>query len=885
METIQKTKWRGLTQQQVDDSYRQYGGNELKTQKQAGFFSKLLANFGDPVIKILLIALAVNIIFLFRNQNWFETMGIAIAIALATVVSTLSEYGSESAFRKMQQDADRIQARVMRDGVLRALPISELVVGDVVLLQAGERIPADGVIVKGALYVDQSALNGESKEVKKQAQQSVSARWDLGNRGQLFRGSIITSGEGVMEVSRVGSDTFYGDMARQMQEETRESPLRVRLNGLTRIISRLGYIAAILVFSSDFFYSLWVEGGSQLAGLWPVLTNFPVMLGHLMHAMTLAISIVVVAVPEGLPMMITVVLSSNMLRMMKDHVLVRKLVGIETSGSLNILFTDKTGTLTRGRLQVNAVVTGSGKHIETPKQLKKSPALYRYVSLSGLYNTASAVSDGRPLGGNATDRALMEYVLPAAGPKARVLVTVPFDSAAKFSAASVHTGDGTLHLIKGAPEKLLPQCTRCFNDDGVAVPFVARPVLQAQLEQMTKNGDRVLALAVSSQAVQKGQVPSSLTLVALISLRDQVRPEARKAVQQVQKAGVQVVMITGDNKLTAQTIARQCGLLQGSPSYAVLTSDEMAQLSDAELKRRLKGLRVVARALPSDKSRLVRLAQECGLVAGMTGDGINDAPALKKADVGFAMGSGTEVAKEAGDIVILDDNFASIAKAILYGRTIFKSIRKFIVFQLTMNLCAVGVSIIGPIIGVDTPVTVVQMLWINMIMDTLGGLAFAGEAPLKDYMKEAPKRRDEPILNRYMVNQIVVTGLFTVALCVFFLRSGWVRAMFSFQSEPLYFLTAFFSLFVFCGVLNSFNARTHRINLLSHLWKNPTFVVIMAAVTVLQLVFIYYGGALFRTTPLPFGELGFTFLLACLVVPVDLLRKIVLRFLRHTRDF
>lgn len=885
MESIHaKTVMRGLTREQVDASYRQHGNNALEAQKSAGFFAKLLANFGDPVIKILLLALCVNVIFLFRNQNWFETMGIAIAIALATLVSTISEYGSESAFRKMQEDAERIQARVMRDGMLISLPISELVVGDVVRLQAGERVPADGVLVSGTVYVDQSALNGESKEMRKQPQRAASSRWDLSNREQLFRGSIVTSGEGVLRVGRVGSQTFYGDMARQMQEETRESPLKVRLNGLTKVISRLGYAAALLVFCVDLSLSLWAEAGHQLAGLWPILTHFPTLIGHLMHALTLAISIVVVAVPEGLPMMITVVLSSNMLRMMRDHVLVRKLVGIETSGSLNILFTDKTGTLTRGRLQVSHFLSAQGKSYDSLRKLKQCPALYRLVALQGVYNTDSEVSGGRPLGGNATDRAILEYVLPGQTVSGRVLTKVAFDSAAKFSAVSVQA-EGTLHLVKGAPEKLLPHCTHAYQENGAIVPLSDQTLLRQQLTKMTQDGERVLALAISSHSVQPGQIPNGMTLIGLLSLRDQVRPEARKAVQQVQKAGIQVVMITGDNALTAQTIARQCGLLQGNPTYAVMTSDEMAQLSDAELKRRLHSLRVVARALPTDKSRLVRLAQECGLVAGMTGDGINDAPALKKADVGFAMGSGTEVAKEAGDIVILDDNFASIAKAILYGRTIFKSIRKFIVFQLTMNLCAVGVSILGPLVGVDTPVTVVQMLWINMIMDTLGGLAFAGEAPLKDYMKEPPKRRDEPILNGYMVNQILVTGLFTVGLCLFFLTSSWIRELFGYQSDPLYFLTAFFSLFVFCGVLNSFNARTHRINLLSHLWKNPAFVLIMAAVTVLQLLFIYYGGTLFRTTPLPFSELGFTFLLALLVLPLDLLRKIALRFFRRPRDF
>ena len=320
-------------------------------------------------------------------------------------------------------------------------------------------------------------------------------------------------------------------------------------------------------------------------------------------------------------------------------------------------------------------------------------------------------------------------------------------------------------------------------------------------------------------------------------------------------------------------------MLEEARPDAVLTSAELGDLSDDEVKRRLPSLRVVARALPADKSRLVRLAQELDLVAGMTGDGINDAPALKKADVGFAMGSGTEVAKEAGDIVILDDNIASIAKAILYGRTIFKSIRKFIIFQLTMNLCAVGVSIIGPFIGIDTPVTVMQMLWINIIMDTLAGLAFAGEPPLAEYMHEPPKRRDEPVLNRYMLHQILCMGVFTVGLCVLFLKLPFIKLLFRYANDPIYFMTAFFALFIFAGIFNSFNARTHRVNLLSHLGRNPSFIVIMALVAVVQLGLIYYGGYLFRTAGLTFGELRRVLTIAFLVVPFDCMRKLTLRLL------
>ena len=576
-------------------------------------------------------------------------------------------------------------------------------------------------------------------------------------------------------------------------------------------------------------------------------------------------------------MMITVVLSSNMRRMLKDHVLVRKLVGIETSGSLNILFTDKTGTLTKGKLEVKTFIDGSGQAYPSPAALGKQKPLWELLALSSTYNTGSSASGKKAIGGNATDRALLEYAMKGSLPKGYGRTAqVPFDSAKKFSAACL-TGPKKLWLVKGAPEKLLSKCTAYYDGQGQRVPMPGRSHLQRQMDEMTGAAIRVLALAVSDQPVDGSGDFSGLTLIGLVGIRDEVRPEAKAAIKQVHAAGVQVVMITGDNKQTASAIARETGLITGKEKeQAVYTNAELAKLDDGELKKRLPHIRVIARALPSDKSRLVRLAQELGLVAGMTGDGINDAPALKKSDVGFAMGSGTEIAKEAGDIVILDDNIASISKAILYGRTIFKSIRKFIVFQLTMNLCAVGVSIIGPFIGVDTPVTVIQMLWINIIMDTLAGLAFAGEPPLKEYMNEPPKKRNEPIINKYMYHQIGCTGLFTVGLCLCFLKLPFFNHMFAYEDQPIYFMSAFFALFIFAGIFNSFNARTHRLNLLAHLPKNKAFIFIMGTVAVVQLFIIYYGGPLFRAYPLRFGDLQVIILLAALVIPADFFRKLIM---------
>ncbi len=881
---MQDQRRSGLSENDVLLSRREHGSNRLTRQRRRGFFHQFLSNFGDPIIKVLLAALAINVVFLFRHHDWYESVGIAIAVFLATFVSTVSEYGSEAAFEKLQEEAAGIRCRVRRGGQIRSLPIEELVVGDIVLLQSGERIPADGLLLDGTLRVDQSALNGESRETEKTATIGDEAL-TLASPAALLRGCVVCSGEGEMQVCRVGDATLYGSLAGEIQEETRESPLKLRLEGLASTLSRLGFIAAGLVALADLFHAFVMENGYQTAAILASLSDPSQVFGNLLHAATLALTVVVVAVPEGLPMMITVVLSSNMRRMLKNHVLVRKLVGIETSGSLNILFTDKTGTLTHGRPEVSVIADAQGQLYHRPDELHEQKTRWELLRLSSFYNTESQPAGREILGGNATERALLSYVLGRKPLRTdhTTVNKIPFDSNRKWSGVEITgslppLGDEArerLSLYKGAPERIVAACDRYLGCDGKVYPFTDREQLAATMQTLEGHAMRLIAIAVSERSLQ--QTPDGLILIGLAGLRDEVRPEVRRAVTAVNKAGVQVVMMTGDGKVTATAIARAAGLLSGDAEDAVLTSSELATMDDAEVKRRLPCLRVIARALPADKSRLIRLSQECGLVTGMTGDGVNDAPALKKADVGFAMGSGTEVAKQAGDIVILDDNFVSIANAILYGRTIFKSIRKFIIFQLTMNLCAVGVSVIGPLIGLETPVTVMQMLWINIIMDTLAGLAFAGEPPLSEYMEEPPKRRDEPVLNRYMCSQILCTGGFTVALCVTFLKWEPFRAMFRYDVLPLYWMTAFFALFIFCGIFNCFNARTTRLNLLAHLHRNPAFVGILLLVTAVQIALIYYGGTLFRTAGLTFGELLRVVLLSSLVIPFDLLRKAVLR--------
>lgn len=883
---IPKLNDHGLNPVQVKQSRSQFGDNNFTQKKQHSFLRQYLDSFADPIIKILMTALAINIMFMFRNQNWFETVGIAIAVLLATLVSTLSEYASESAFLKLQEDAGKIQCRVRRSTGILPLPIGEIVVGDLVLLQAGERVPADGILVSGELRVDQSALNGESREVAKRPLPQNASEWNLATKNQLFRGSIAASGEGVMLVCKVGDSTFYGGLAQQLQEDSRESPIKVKLTGLAGFISRLGYAAAALVAFADLYNNILIDNQYQLSLVLAEITNFGHMMQNLLHAATLAVTVVVVAVPEGLPMMITVVLSSNMFKMLKDQVMVRKLVGIETAGSLNLLFTDKTGTLTKGNLVVSKFITGDGQEFPNALNLKQCRPLWKMVGLSCLYNTSSVISQGKALGGNATDRALLEFALPLEN---RMLnykkgKAVPFDSAKKYSAAEIR-GDKTHIFIKGSPEKLLPACTHYLDQNGVPRSLTSKSKIEQKLKEMTSKSMRLLVLAIANQDIHTLDNCTDLTLIGLVGIRDELRHEAKKAVEMVHAAGIQVVMITGDNRETAIAIAQEAGIIHTMQADQVLTSRELSALSDDRLKKILPNIRVIARAMPEDKSRLVKIAQELGLVVGMTGDGINDAPALKKADVGFAMGSGTEVAKEASDIVILDNNFASIVKAILYGRTIFKSIRKFIVFQLTMNFCAVGISLIGPFIGFDNPITVIQMLWINIIMDTLAGLAFAGEAPLEEYMHEPPKKRTEPIMTRSMAYQILHTGIFSVTLFILFLKVDIVKGWFRFQDDSIHFLTAFFTLFIFSGIFNSFNARTPRINIFANITENSAFLFIMSVVTLVQMIMIYYGGSLFRTAGLSLRELCITLALAILVIPADICRKIVTKkFLRMRSD-
>ena len=873
---------RGLTDEQVRASREQFGTNQLTEQPSESFWEKLKGNFGDPMIKILCVALIINVIFAILGQvAWYESVGIAAAVLLATLVSTFSEYRNENAFQKLQEEASQIKCKVYRNNEITEIAIQEIVVGDWVLLQSGDKIPADGILAEGAIQVDQSVLNGEAKEAAKRVPPEgaleENAPMDFLNPYKVFRGSVVCSGSAVMEVTTVGDQSVYGQIASELQaDDDRDTPLKVKLAKPADQISKFGYIGGVAIALAFMFQRL-VE--INLFPMFEVMVTFPgwmALLNDAVEAVMLAVIIIVMAVPEGLPLMIAIVSAQNMGKMLKDNVLMRKVSGIETAGSLNILFSDKTGTITKGLLEAVVFVDGGGQSYTAYKDVPGE--LGRLASLSGRYNTGAVLSGegagAHPVGGNATERALLSFVAQTPD-SAQVKVTgsIPFNSQNKYSAARVE-GDYALTLIKGAPEKILSRCAYYYDREGKRQPFQSGAV-ESKIDELAARAIRVLALAVCESDIQDGALPGGgdWTLVGVIGIRDEVRPESVGAIAQVRRAGVQVVMITGDRKDTAMAIAREAGLLERD-SDLVLTSDELAQLSDDELKTKLADIRVVARALPSDKSRFVRVAQELNLVVGMTGDGVNDSPALKRADVGFAMGGGTEVAKEASEIVILDDNFSSIEKAILYGRTIFNSIRKFIIFQLTINVAAVLVSFVCPLLHIENPLTITQILWVNLVMDTLAALAFGGEPALKRYMEERPKRRDEAIVSRYMWSSILIGAGWTFALSMVFILSPLPRRFFPDQTS---LLTGYFTFFIFIAVFNAFNARTEQKNLFDNLGKNPGFLRVMGGIAVVQVLMTYFGGVIFRCHGLTAMQWVFVLVMAFTIIPLDLIRKCVIR--------
>ena len=863
----------GLTSDEVIKNRKKYGNNSLTKKNNDTFFKLLLETLSDPIIKILLIALGIKTIFLIKDFDWYETVGIVIAIMVASLISSISEYGSMRAFNKLTEETSLIKVGAKRDNKVIEIPINDVVYNDIILLGEGDKVPADGIIVSGTIAVDESMLNGEAKEKYKKACIDINK---IEDDNKVYMSSVVYNGSALMLVTQVGDNTIYGKLAQELQEKEDPSPLKLRLTELAKNISRIGYVASFLVAFSFLFNKIFILNEFNISMILSTLTNYKIMFSYILEAMTLCVTIIVVAVPEGLPMMITLVLSSNMKTMLKNNVLVRKLMGIETAGNINVLFTDKTGTLTNGKLEVVGILSSSLEEIDIRKLNSRMKELFM-DSLSVNNESVYDTKNNKIIGGNITDKAILNYVKLYKS-KAKVINRMPFSSEKKYMFTKIDNMGNKIKLIKGAPEVIINASNSYYDEFGIKKNISDKNKILSKVKELSGSKLRLIAMAISDDIFVTDNL-KNITLLGFIVLADSIRENVLEGINLVKSASIQTIMITGDNKETAVSIARELNLIESADDI-VITSDKLDKMTNEEIIKIFPKIRVIARAMPSDKSRLVNIAHEQGMVCGMTGDGVNDAPALKKADVGFAMGSGTEVAKEASDIVILDNNFMSIAQSVLYGRTIFKSIRKFIICQLTINLCSLTVSIIGPFIGIPVPITVVQMLWINMIMDTLSGLAFSYEPALNDYMKEPPKKKSDHIINRYMISQILVTGIYSSIICIFFMKSSIINNIYT----PISKLTAFFGLLIFISIFNALSARTNRLNIIANIKKNKVFIAIIGFITIVQIFIIYKGGDLFRTHGLNMKEFIIMFILSISVLPVDFIRKIIIKMLYDKSD-
>ena len=880
-------KFNGLTDKEVEQSRQQNGSNVIPDSEPTTFWQEFKETFSDPMIRILLaIAALMIVMFFFGYAEIYEPLGTIVAVIIVAFVSAKTGVASDTKYRELKDNTEKDKCKVHRNGVITIIEVDDVVVGDKVLLQSGDKVPADGILVDGSLRVDNSALNGEAEECKKTAAEE---RFQLADditgdtfvdKHSLFRGAVVFDGEGILDVRKVGLKTMMGKMAEEMQEDEPDSPLKVKLAKLAKQISTFGYIGAVVI-AVLYFVSFILQGGGPGAYFGQ---GFEVIIQDLVRAVSLAVVIIVCAVPEGLPLMISLVLMQNTSKMLDHNVLVRKAEGIETAGSLNILFSDKTGTITKGRLEVVDFFTADGQSIEI-SQLSRHSEVKGLVDLAIGKNTQSMFdAEHRVIGGNATDQALMKFIgedtFNALEQSKECVVTEHqgFNSSNKFSQARIESLGKTFY--KGAPERLLAKAKLYMDQDG-RIQKMDKAVLDRKIDELAGKAMRVLAFGYSESKMVENSINDDVVIIGLVGIRDDVRPEARDAIREVQGAGIQVVMITGDRLETAVAIAKDAGLLQNASDRA-LSSAQLNEMSDDEVKKIIPNIRVIARALPTDKSRMVRLCQEMNLVVGMTGDGVNDSPALKRADVGFAMGSGTEAAKEAGEIVILDDNFKSIKDAILYGRTIYHNILKFCKFQLVINVTAVVVSALAPFFGVDEPLKVTHLLFVNLVMDGLGAIMLGNEPALEKYMTEKPRRRDESIISKQMMAQILIMGLWLTVVSFVYLKAPFFKNLFGSEEQHL---TGYFVLFIISALFNGFNVRDDGFGIFKGLDENTGFLKVFSGIILIQAAIV--NAALVPLAPfkvigemfscVPFGIKGWiaVIILGATMIPVDMLRKLI----------
>jgi Ca2+-transporting ATPase len=864
---------RGLSDSQVNKSKQDFGTNALAKKETESLWSMFIGAFDDIWIKVLCAALVMKIVIsvigvfvpaLAGENDVVEIISIVLAIALATGFSTLSEYRNSSRSEALQEEYNKTYAKVVRNGKLVNILTSEIVKGDTILVQAGDKVPTDGVLFEGHIKVSQAALNGESRDENKTAADNLdeAESTDYASANKVFMGSVVTSGEGYMVATVIGDASELGKINKALTDESEEDERKdtssLKLEVVAAGIGKLGVSAAAIAGVLDVVLNL-------------IRTDEPITVVYVLllvaEAVMLMASIVIMAVPEGLPMMNSLVQSMNTESMYKKNILVSHKAAFSDSAYMNVLFSDKTGTITQGNLSLVEFITGDGKIVDhIPNQ--------EFIEAITLNNLAK-ISEGKPIGSNNMDRALLGYALEhgyddSKNDPDKVADISGFDSEKKCATVTLKNG---LVYWKGATENIIDKVTHYMLPSGEEKEFTAADK-KAVEDQMLAQAKRTMKL-LSVAKIADGKT----VLMAVLCLRDNVRTDAVETVEILNNAGIQVVMVTGDAEETAVAIAKEAGILKDEQNDVVLTHEELEQMSDEELKKKLPNLRVVSRAKPLDKKRLVSISQQLDNVCGMTGDGVNDAPALKQADIGFAMGDGTAVAQEAGDVVILNNSLTSIKDCVLNSRTMSKSVGKFLIFQLTVNISTLLMNIIAPILGWTEPFSIVQILWINLIMDTLAAMAFGGEPILDRYMNEKPALRKDNILTTYIKSAIGTSSVFITLGSILILEN--IGGITDFVTpagcaDPeLYEKTFMFAFFIYSIIFNSLNTRSEKFNVFEHIRENKNFIIVMGAIFVLQTIIIEIGGQVFSTTTLNAKALLVSMLLAVLIIPVDMVRKAI----------
>ena len=807
-------KQQGLTAAEVLQSRLEHGENVLTPPKQQSKWRLYLEKYEDPMVRILLVAALVSLALSFVKQDFVETLGIIAAIILATTVGFYFECDAARRFSILTQMGEEQSVKVMRDGRLQEIPRREIVVGDIVIVETGDEVPADGKLLESTdLQVDESSLTGELLTNKEPHPLQRDGK-EAYPKDLLLRSSMVMAGRGCYQVTAVGDETEIGHVARQATEITGvKTPLNIQLDRLAKLISKVGSAIACTSF-------LLFLGHDILTNtLWQTddyLGMAEVVLKYFMMAVTL----IVMAVPEGLPMAVTLALALNMRRMLKSNNLVRKLQASETMGAVTVICTDKTGTLTQNRMTVSDVKC-------LTEDIRKDSDFFKAIAL----NTTATHEVGNP-----TEQALLRWLVSQGVDYQQIRHDHPISSQEPFSTERKYmtTTVGDTTYIKGAPEIVIAMCELTKEQ---------QQQTDSQLKEWQQHAMRTLAIARDK------------TLLGIVAISDPLREEVPSAIRQCEQAGIEVKIVTGDTTETALEIARQAGIIESSSTVAPskcnialsMTGVEFAAMSDEEALKVVGDLKVMSRARPTDKQRLVALLQRRGEVVAVTGDGTNDAPALNRAHVGLSLGSGTSVAKQASDITLIDDSFHSIAQAVMWGRSLYKNIQRFIFFQLIVNVTALLLVLFGSFVGTELPLTITQILWINLIMDTFAAMALASLPPSREVMQEKPRSKDAFIINKDMMRGIgVIGGLFFLGMFAMLWYFERVKGV-----DPQE-LTIFFCIFVMLQWWNLFNARTlgsHH-SAFRRLWACQGFLLVLALVLVGQWLIVTYGGQMFRTEPL-----------------------------------